>query len=348
MALWRRTRQWHPQNPCSDPLDTLLWLLAWAALPVGLLSGWGHFAGGGALVLILIGLPWLLLGTKTLVVVPVIWAVAGALWRGSLRVGIHTDQLGLTEHYPFGVRRRMRWRDVTGVRLSRECAIVRAGRYRRVRLAPPLAHWAMLAARAQQAALANTGAPPASATPDDRVIWLPGCVMPTVDCAHVRPTGFTGFVCAEWLLVEMAFLLVLCFPVLLLPVLLYALRSLRAERLTGRLEQGLLELRTTQRGLDVRDAGGWRRIPWAAVVTLWHTERLGADYWLVSTTSGDLWLSQRVVDMQALASAVERVVFEREQRGAPGAWAPPVPEAALSRAELAGSADRGLSRPVAG
>lgn len=105
----------------------------------------------------------------------------------------------------------------------------------------------------------------------------------------------------------------------------------------------MLELRATQRGVDLRDAGGWRHIPWPAVVTLRPAERFGGDYWLVSTTSGDLWLPQRVVDMQVLASAVERVVTDRGRPCVAGAWQPTVPESALSRAEVTADGERGIS-----
>jgi len=153
----RHKRQWHAQNDSPG--------CARFGMGCGML-----FAAQIVVLLVVLmtgtTAEWLVL-TVSLIMLAAYIALPSIV-RGSARAGITTDDEGLTEWYPLFFRRRVRWADITEAQVREHGATLHHPRYQ-VALAPPLADWAQIAARAQR----HLGQSPTVESHEDDVLALP-------------------------------------------------------------------------------------------------------------------------------------------------------------------------------
>jgi hypothetical protein len=275
------------------------------------------------------------------------WVLWPSTMRGALRAGVSVDAAGFTEWYPLGFRLRHRWDRVRDVVLRDGEAIVLVGN-RWVPLAPPLAGWREIAARAQHALAPEEAAPEPGALvhPSEVMLWLGArrelvCAAPArwwrpLALAVLVGLAALPFAALEVRTGELSLVLALLNAAAL--AVLSATGGLAF--INGPADRRVSRVHATGDGIDAQSDAGWRRYGWGALAAL----RREGLCWVVETTDGDLWLPPDLRGRPELLAALETALAARDR----GQILPPaeaeVPATALSRASGEASDERGLSR----
>ncbi len=334
LRRWRRN--FHPQNEAPgcgrQILGTTVLLVCYVPVLIALLAleapAWLLFPGV---------LMAMLAGTAAML----------RVMHGSLRTGVSTDSEGFREHFWLGRRRRVRWADITAVEQSDDGAVVRhlGGE---LKLEPPLADWAQLAAMAQR----HLNGERVDDEQDDEVRALPPEEVAAwlgierdgelTDRSRFRAWAKRGL--AAWLVA-----LVACFqahligPAVLLEITgLVAITASGMQGVLGRrrgASRGISQIRATADCLEVRGTEGWRSYAWGGIKSL---RRVGV-FWVATTTEGDLWLPPDLRCRERLLAAMRGAIDARRQGFTLPRLTGDVPAAALSPAVLRVDAERGLS-----